>query len=455
MKEAGRGESVKRMENIKVSVIVAIYNAEKYLKQCLESIQNQTLREIEILCVNDGSTDNSLEIVEKFAEKDARFHVFTKENEGLGGASARNYGLDKAQGTYISILDSDDFFEPDMLEKAYVKAEETEAEIVLFGGCEYDDKNGSFRKVASILNDAVVPEKEVFSYKDCKKDIYQLSQGMAWNKLYRRSFLAKYNLRFQRIKYTDDAYFTFAHMVLAKRIAAIKETLCYYRVNTGVSQTDGLANYPDSAYVPYVTLKTSLVEWGIYEEVQQSFMNCAVTFMRYFYDKISRFDAFKYLHEKYRNEIFKELDIEGQDKAWFYDARVYQWYRQVLENSAEDLAFQALRAYSGENTAILRFRFPYDKIPGGSRIAMVGAEIMGRQYYSQVMLTRYCDVVYWVSKENQANLSYLQGLEALRNADFEYVLLATAQKAVIDDVNGILKEINFPKDRIIIGGTEA
>jgi len=446
---------VKRMENIKVSVIVAIYNAEKYLKQCLESIQNQTLQEIEILCVNDGSTDKSLEIVEKFAEQDARFRVFTKENEGLGGASARNYGLDRAQGTYISILDSDDFFEPDMLEKSYRKAEATEADIVVFGGWEYDDKNGSVRKVASILNDAVVPEKEVFSYKDCKNSIYQLSAGMAWNKLYRRSFLEKRNLRFQRIKYTDDAYFTFAHMVLAERITALKETLCYYRINTGVSQTDGLANYPDSAYGPYVMLKKSLVEWGIYEEVQQSFGNCVVTFMRYFYDKISRFDSFKYLHEKYRNEIFKELDIEGQDKSWFYEARGYQWYQQVMENSAEELAFQALRAYGGENTVILRFRFPYDKIPGGSRIAIVGAEIMGRQYYSQVLLTRYCDVVHWVSKENPANLSYLQEMEVLRNADFEYVLLATAQKAVIDDVNEILEKINFPKDRIIIGGTEA
>ena len=150
----------KRNEKIVVSVIIAVYNAEKFLGQCLDSIVGQTLKDIEIICVNDGSTDSSLEILEEYAKKDSRLKVFTKENEGLGGASARNYGLDIACGKYISILDSDDFFELEMLEKAVKKAEATNSDIVVFGGYEYDNRNGNTYPVASILGEKEIPEKE-------------------------------------------------------------------------------------------------------------------------------------------------------------------------------------------------------------------------------------------------------------------------------------------------------
>ena len=169
---------MKELNKIKVSVIIAVYNTERFLKQCMDSIVNQTLRDIEIICVNDGSTDDSLMILNKYAESDDRVLVYTKENEGLGGASARNYGLERAQGEYISILDSDDFFELDMLEKAVKRAESTNADIVVFGGYEYDERNGNTYTVASILGEKEIPDIEVFSYRDCADDIYQLTQGI-------------------------------------------------------------------------------------------------------------------------------------------------------------------------------------------------------------------------------------------------------------------------------------
>lgn len=442
-------------EKIKVSVIVAVYNAECFLQQCLKSIANQTLQEIEIICVNDGSTDHSFEILEEFAKQDGRFLIFSKANEGLGGASARNLGLEKAKGEYVSILDSDDFFELDMLEKAVKRADATDADLVVFGGYEYDNKNGNTYKVASILNEKAIPEKEIFSYLDCPDQIYQLSQGMAWNKLYRKSFLEKYNLRFQKIKYTDDAYFTFAHMVLAEKITVLKEYLCYYRVHTGSSQTDGLADYPDSSYLPYIALKASLVKWGIYDTVKQSFINCACSFMRYFYDQIEHYQSFQYLHDKYRNEVFEELDIVQQSSDNFYDERVYLWCRQVLTYSAGEIAFKAARAHGNDSTtAILRFQFPYRKIPRECKIALVGAGIMGRHYYSQVMLSGYCDVIAWVEQENPFQLSYIKEFDTLRNCEFDYALIAYMQPRLINKAVAFLKNIGIPDKKIIFGGTE-
>lgn len=437
----------------KVSVVVSVYNAEKFLRQCLESIGGQTLPNIEIVCINDGSTDHSLEILEEFAEYDERFRIYTKENEGLGGASARNLGLEKAQGEYISILDSDDFFEPDMLEKAVERADDTGADFVIFGGFEYDNKNGNTYKVSSILNEKCIPKKRVFSYHDCPDGIYQLSQGMAWNKLYRRTFLEKHNIRFQKIKYTDDAYFTFVHMVLAEKITVLREYLCYYRVNTGTSQTDGLADYPDSAYLPYLALKAFFIKLGAYETIKHSFINCAISFMRYFYDKINRFESFQYLHDKYCNEVFPALDIGVLTEKYFYDPRTYQWCRQVLDNSAGEIAFKAARAYGGEmTTGILRFLFPYKQIPRDSRIVILGAGIMGRHYYAQLMLSGYCDVVLWVEQKNPFQLSYIQKFNTLETAKFDYAIVAYAQKQLVDYAVSFLKGLGMSDEKIITGG---
>ena len=444
---------MKELNKIKVSVIVAVYNTERFLKQCMDSIVNQTLRDIEIICVNDGSTDDSLMILNKYAESDDRVQVYTKENEGLGGASARNYGLERAQGEYISILDSDDFFELDMLEKAVKRAESTNADIVVFGGYEYDERNGNTYTVASILGEKEIPDIEVFSYHDCADDIYQLTQGMAWNKLFRKSFLKKHGLRFQKVKYTDDAYFTFAHMALANRITVLKEYLCYYRINSGNSQTDGLNHYPDSAYIPYIELKKSLIEWGIYPDVKRSFVNCATSFLRYFYDKITSYESFSYLHNKYRDEIFKELDIADTKKEYFYDKRVWLWSRQVMANSSGEILLQAARSYGSDvTTGILRFQFPYERIERESKIVLIGAGIMGRHYYSQLMLSGYCDVVCWAEQENPFDHKYISKLEEVRQYKFDYAVVAYVQQKLIEPALAILQDMKIPENKIIKGG---
>ena len=123
------------MKDILVSVIVPVYNVENYLRQCLDSITGQTLRNIEIICVDDSSTDSSGKILEEYAKKDERIKIITQPNKGAG--AARNNGLSAAQGKYLSFLDSDDFFEPDMLELAYKKAEEDRADFVVFKSDQY------------------------------------------------------------------------------------------------------------------------------------------------------------------------------------------------------------------------------------------------------------------------------------------------------------------------------
>ena len=137
------------MTDIKVSVIIPVYNVEKYLRQNLESVANQTLKDIEIICVDDGSTDSSFEIVKEFAEKDSRFIAVSQENGGAG--AARNNGLRRAKGKYLSFLDSDDFFD----EKIGQFLKENKDEII--------------KLTADRLAERLAKTKAARELKECKK----------------------------------------------------------------------------------------------------------------------------------------------------------------------------------------------------------------------------------------------------------------------------------------------
>ncbi len=122
----------------KVSIIIPVYNVEKYLKECLNSVVNQTLKEIEIICVDDGSTDNSLSILEEYAKKDNRINLLKQENSGAG--AARNKGLDSARGEYIYFLDSDDFLELNAIEILYNQIAKNQADICFFKFYKYNQQ---------------------------------------------------------------------------------------------------------------------------------------------------------------------------------------------------------------------------------------------------------------------------------------------------------------------------
>ncbi len=124
-----------------VSVIIPVYNIERHLRQCLDSVTGQTLTELEIICVDDGSTDGSPEILVDYAQRDGRFQIITQPNTGPG--VARNTGMDRATGEYLIFLDSDDWFEPDFLERMVAKAKETGADVTICRTVEFDTDTGA------------------------------------------------------------------------------------------------------------------------------------------------------------------------------------------------------------------------------------------------------------------------------------------------------------------------
>ena len=149
------------MESNKVSIVLPVYNTGKYLPQCLDSILNQTYQDFELICVNDGSTDNSAQIIEKYILNDDRIRLITQQNMYCG--VARNNGLSIATGKYVIFLDSDDYFENRLLELSLAKAEETAADIVVFGGYEVNSYTGEIKQNKGFLDERIVSQYTVFS----------------------------------------------------------------------------------------------------------------------------------------------------------------------------------------------------------------------------------------------------------------------------------------------------
>ena len=155
-----------------VSVIIPVYNIERHLRQCLDSVTGQTLTELEIICVDDGSTDASPEILVDYAQRDGRFQIITQPNTGPG--VARNTGMDRATGEYLIFLDSDDWFEPDFLERMVAKAKETGADVTICRTVEFDTQTGRELPSEWMLKTEGLPKTPWFSPKEAAEDLMKL-----------------------------------------------------------------------------------------------------------------------------------------------------------------------------------------------------------------------------------------------------------------------------------------
>ena len=215
----------------KVSIIVPVYNVERYLKECLDSVINQTLKEIEIICVEDCSTDNSLSILEEYAKSDSRIKVIRNEtNKGL--STVRNIAMAEATGEYIAFLDSDDYVDLSTYEKAYNLAKKNDLDCVLFKTSTVDDKTGEIKDNLDYF--ALKPfegfEKPIFNNKDTVDFTCNICVQVG-SKLLRREFLQQHNITFPDGLIFEDEPFFYNFYLNADKISLLDENLYYYRVN--------------------------------------------------------------------------------------------------------------------------------------------------------------------------------------------------------------------------------
>lgn len=312
---------------VKVSVIIPVYNVEQYLRQCLDSIINQTLQDIELICVDDGSTDNSYTILQEYACQDNRIIVLQQRNSGAG--IARNTGMKVAKGKYLAILDSDDFFEPDMLEKAYLQCKKDNADICVFRSDKYDTQRQKYEPIPWTIKKQYLPEHIPFRPVEIYPYIFQMFNGWSWDKLYRREFAERTGLQFQGLRTTNDAFFVYMANIQAEKITIVDEILAHHRVNNKAALSVTREKSWDCCWQAVAAIQQELKKRNQYETVEQSFVNWALHFLLWNIHTLKDTSKDKLVSEM-QNQYFAALELEKYPASYFYSQSEYKEYLHIL-----------------------------------------------------------------------------------------------------------------------------
>ena len=298
---------------IKVSIVIPIYNTERYLPDCLDSITLQSYKNIEIICVDDGSTDNTPVILEQYAKKDSRIKIITQPNAGPG--AARNTGMYYASGEYILFLDSDDWFESGLVYSMVHRATDSSADITICKSTQFDSSTGKELLSLWMLNTKCVPNL-VFTPERISDKIFQFTYGWPWDKLYRSDFIKQFS--FPALKNSEDLVFVYESLVSARRIAIQDEILVHHRVNRSQSTSSKRELDPKAPYKATCLLKQYLQKNNMWTTYERSFITWAVNFLFWHASDLRESTVKRTIHHMTRKKWLPELGCM-EHKAFFYE----------------------------------------------------------------------------------------------------------------------------------------
>ena len=284
---------------VKISVIIPVYNVSKYLDEAITSVLNQTFEDMELICVNDGSTDNSQSILEKYALKDSRVKIYNKSNGGCG--SARNFGLDIASGDYIYFFDPDDRLSPNTLKKSYNSAVLNKTSIVIFKAMSFMQDNLSDGEIYFNLDKTLKQknyENFTFNFTDIKD--FVLGDGFApWSKLYKKEFLDSYDdFCFDEDMAFDGVAFHIKSLLRAENISYVNEVLYQYRIDN----SDSVNNTPVNAFDIFRAcdeVEKILINENLFKDFEKKFYTFKINHILAYIISADREDYYKIAREEF------------------------------------------------------------------------------------------------------------------------------------------------------------
>lgn len=335
------------MENnaeIKVSVIVPIYNAYNYLRPALDSILDQTLSELEVICIDDGSIDSSLEILKEYQERDERVRIVTETN--AGPAHARNNGIRRARGEYIAFVDADDFLEPTFLEELYGVAKKSELDVAISCYDVYNSSSAKFECSGSADNADIFTPGRVTSKNEYPDQILSSTVGSAWNKLFRRKFIEEKGLTFLTdVRIYEDVYFVVTAMSLAERIGKVHKVLLHHRIHSEQSLTKMFRKCYAQVPAVFLKIKEFLIHHGMYAPLSRSYINLSAAQCYKVFNLLSPELQKKFwdlLHDEYAERLGwqerEACDFDSEDIAKFVafvQIYTYDEYKRLLLRKSE------------------------------------------------------------------------------------------------------------------------
>jgi len=428
------------MPTPKISVIIPVYNTAGYLVECLDSVVNQTFRDIEIICVNDGSTDGSLDILNEFASLDNRFIVISHDCCSGSGALPRNTGLDSACGKYVMLLDSDDYIDLTMFEKLYDHAQEVNADLVICDNYRVPSSTCSANTQECDLYYDFLPLLPVFSFRDVPDTIFQINNTVIWNKLILRETLVQSNLKFQLDSPSlDDVFFASLLLVLSKRISIIREKLVYYRRNRDGSQLTNIGKHKDSIFMALSALNDYLITKSYHEIIKKSLQNLTLSLMFSWINSVGDYNTYRELNDAYKNIYFKKFNLLSIDTDDIYDDGVRRFYSRTL----------------GLDTSPALIDILESELKPNSKIALYGAGLIGHSTYKLIKSHGKHQIVIWCDG-NADKLSgspekpLIKHPNELLSFDFDALIIALFKSEVINDIKKSLLEMRIDTDNIYV-----
>lgn len=434
--------------DVKVTIVVPCYNVQLYIEKCLNSLMEQTYQNIEIICVDDGSVDSTVSIIEEYQDKDNRIKLIQQKNQYAG--VARNNGMKQATGEYIIFLDADDYFADILIEKMLESAIENKSDIVLCNAFFYDNETGEINEPSFVLNMNVLKDYPTgFCCEDIPERIFMVGFPVPWNKLYKREFIERNEIEFQNIRRCNDEYFVGISMVLAQKITYVNERLVTYRVNNSKS----LQGYGDQKvsfdfYEAYKAIKKSLIDKQKFELVKIGFANKILSSCNALLRKQNNYDSYITLYDFVKQVVFKEMGLFDMALEDVYTNRDFLCQIKLMD--AQHYLFEqmlTLRKSGGE-----KYLFPFKEVAGARNIAIYGAGEVGKSYYKQLMGNSYYSLTAWYDRDysNLLQKGYnIKNPEDIRMGVFDKVVIAINDDKIKEQIREFIIQKGISVDKII------
>lgn len=338
---------------VKVSVVVPVHNSEKYLAKCLKSLINQTLDDIEIICVNDGSIDSSLRILNEYSMKDSRIKIINQDN--LGPGAARNRGLLECKGEYISFIDSDDWIETEAYEKLYEFSKKKFLDLIFFSICTYDERTNNISSDNDSYNLNIFDNKfdeKIFYYRNVKDILFHISTGPV-NKLYNKEFLDKNGLKFVEGLYFEDNVFFYDVFLKAKKCALLRDVHYVRRYREG-----SITQSHDDKYFDLIKILQIIVEifkeTNNYNEFKIGLITFIINHLDWTYSLIN--ERYKKIFFEMIKEEFKALNLKNKDLE-LLPLIIKDKYYKFIDNDF-DKSFSSDSVPISDRSLVIGYAFP-------------------------------------------------------------------------------------------------
>ncbi len=439
-----------------VSVVVPVYNAEKYLSECMDSIAGQSYRNLEIVCVDDGSNDHSRDMICAYMKRDSRIKLLEQERRFAG--AARNRGLEASKGKYIIFLDADDFFDAQMIEKMVGRAEDTDADIVICDSQGFDEKKGKLCPLKGALNKAVIPSEDFFSWKEIPDYIFQLTSGWPWDKLYCRNFIQKKRLYFQDTRVANDELFVDLAFAEARRIAVIDEILVTHRTNVPNSIENTRHRWWRCGFEMLSGEHKALKTRKLFRQTEKSFLNRAADYIVWnLYDM----SGTSYFHEYYqyaKSEGIPQLGLPGYSDKLYYNEIVYENIQKVMRLTEEEYLVRHIAELNAcaDNLSRLierkRWYFPEEIFPQGAGLVIYGYGEIGRDFCHQILNSKNIHLVAAADrnyKKITEEAVKVKLPEEICQLEFDFIFIAVLEKNTAGEIREELVCKGIAPDKIV------